>query len=170
MRDWYKTVLNARIVFDDGSLCFLTYDDEHHRLAIRRIDGLADRDPRACGILHIAYSFKTIRQLLSTYLRLKEQGILPNWTINHGPTLSMYFADPDGMLIELQVDNFATKEAAAAYLATSDFRDNPIGVVFDPDDMVRRFDAGEAEESLKRRAPLPPGMTPNDMRPKPTRS
>ena len=35
MITWYETVLGARIVFRDERLCFLSYDDEHHRLAPR---------------------------------------------------------------------------------------------------------------------------------------
>ena len=40
MRAWYLTVLNARVVHDDGRLCFITYDDEHHRLALVNVPGL----------------------------------------------------------------------------------------------------------------------------------
>ena len=39
MRTWYKTVLNARVVHDNGTLCFMTYDDEHHRLALIHVPG-----------------------------------------------------------------------------------------------------------------------------------
>ncbi len=28
-RDWYRRVLGMRVVFDNGKLVFLTYDDEH---------------------------------------------------------------------------------------------------------------------------------------------
>ena len=34
MANWYQTVLAARVVFRDERLCFLSYDDEHHRLAL----------------------------------------------------------------------------------------------------------------------------------------
>ena len=33
MRDWYMTVLNARLVFQNDYIAFITYDDEHHRVA-----------------------------------------------------------------------------------------------------------------------------------------
>ncbi len=29
MMTWYQTVLNAKVVFSDGNLGFLAYDDEH---------------------------------------------------------------------------------------------------------------------------------------------
>ncbi|MFI5609436.1 carboxymuconolactone decarboxylase family protein, partial [Amycolatopsis sp. NPDC051903] len=31
MRDWYCLVLGAKPAYDNGSLAFLAYDDEHHR-------------------------------------------------------------------------------------------------------------------------------------------
>jgi catechol 2,3-dioxygenase-like lactoylglutathione lyase family enzyme len=48
MRDWYCTVLEAHVVHERGDLCFITFDDEHHRIAFisppggggrRHIDG-----------------------------------------------------------------------------------------------------------------------------------
>jgi hypothetical protein len=45
MVDWYKTVLQADIVFENQMLAFMTYDDEHHRLAIAGFPGIVDRTP-----------------------------------------------------------------------------------------------------------------------------
>ena len=151
MRAWYETVLNARTVFDDGRICFLTYDDEHHRLALVKMPELQAPDAKAWGLAHFAYGYRTLGDLLSTYVRLKAQGIVPYRPINHGPTVSMYYHDPDGTSIELQVDAYPTKESAAAFLQTDAFLKNPIGVPFDPDDMVRRYEAGVPEEELLRR-------------------
>ena len=151
MRTWYKTVLNARIVHDNGTLCFMTYDDEHHRLALVHVPGLQKPAADTWGLSHIAYSYRTIRDLLSTYVRLRAEGILPFRPINHGPTVSMYYHDPDGTGVELQVDAFPTKEAAAAYFDSDAFRDNPIGVLFDPEELVKAFEAGVPEEELMRR-------------------
>lgn len=151
MRDWYKTVLNARIVFENDFICFLTYDEEHHRVALINVPGLHKPDDKAWGLAHTAYSYATLRDLLSTWRRLKDAGIEPYRPINHGPTVSMYYHDPDGNSVELQVDAYPTKEGAAGFFETEAFRQNPIGVPFDPSDLMRRFEAGEPEESLLRR-------------------
>lgn len=151
MRRWYQTVLNARIVHDNGTLCFMTYDDEHHRVALVDVAGLQKPAADNWGLNHVAYSYRTMRDLLSTYVRLRDQGIVPFRPINHGPTVSMYYHDPDGNGVELQVDAFATKEAAAAYFDSDAFRENPIGVRFDPEDLVKAFEAGVPEEELMRR-------------------
>lgn len=148
MRNWYRTVLNARIVHDDGRLCFMTYDDEHHRLALIDVPKLERPAADSWGLNHLAYSYKSLRDLLSTYVRLREQGIVPFRPINHGPTVSMYYHDPDGTGIELQVDAFPTKQEAEAWFGQDDFKENPIGVLFDPEDLLQAFEAGVPEAEL----------------------
>lgn len=151
MREWYRTLLNARIVFENDLLCFLTYDDEHHRLALLKVPGLQAPAKQAWGLSHVAYTYNTLRDLLSTYRRLKNAGILPARPINHGPTVSMYYRDPDGNAVELQVDAFSTKAEAAGYFHSAAFGENPIGVLFDPEELIRRYEAGESEEDLVKR-------------------
>jgi hypothetical protein len=129
----------------------MTYDDEHHRLALVNVPGLQKPAADSWGLNHIAYSYRTMRDFLSTYIRLRDQGILPFRPINHGPTVSMYYHDPDGIGVELQVDAFPTKAAAAAYFDSDAFRENPVGVLFDPDELVKASEAGVPEEELMRR-------------------
>jgi catechol 2,3-dioxygenase-like lactoylglutathione lyase family enzyme len=148
MRAWYLTVLNARVVHDDGRLCFMTYDDEHHRLALVNIPGLSKPAADSWGLNHLAYSYNSLRDLLSTYVRLRDQGIVPFRPINHGPTVSMYYHDPDGTGIELQVDTFPTKQEAREWFGREAFKENPIGVLFDPEELVKAFEAGVPEEEL----------------------
>src|SRR6187549_3526931 len=81
---WYCTVLGAEVVHADGTLAFLTYDDEHHRIAIAGIPGLEDQPAMAAGTDHIAFTYGSLDDLLHTYVRLKAEGIEPFWCINHG--------------------------------------------------------------------------------------
>ncbi|MGH7095136.1 MAG: VOC family protein [Stellaceae bacterium] len=163
LADWYQTVLSARIVFRDDHLCFLSYDDEHHRVALIQIPGLPVRDPDAVGTDHVAYSYNNLGELLATYRRLKAAGITPNWPINHGVTTSMYYRDPDNNRVELQIDNFATPKELDGYFQSQAFRDNPVGVTYDPEELCRRYEAGEPMTDLLRIPPLPDGKTPWDM-------
>ncbi len=48
----------------------------------------------------------------------------------------MYYLDPDGNQIETQIDNFEGLEGADAYMRSHSFEENPIGVDFDPDELV----------------------------------
>ena len=156
MRDWYRTVLNARIVHENPMLCFMTYDDEHHRVALLNLPALQARDEKARGVHHVAYTYASLGALLATWRRLKQEGIEPYWPINHGPTVSMYYRDPDGNSVELQVDAYATKQEAVAFFDSAAFRENPIGVIFDPEDMARRYESGVPEQELMRRPAGPP--------------
>jgi len=160
---WYCTVLGAEVVHSDGTLAFLTYDEEHHRIAIADIPGLPDQPPMAAGTDHIAFTYGDLGDLLHTFRRLKAAGIEPFWCINHGPTTSLYYKDPDGSRVELQVDNLPTAEAIEGWMRTGQFAANPIGVVFDPEELIARYEAGEPSESLTARPPLPAGATPFDM-------
>lgn len=49
---------------------------------------------------HVSYCYKSLRDLLSIYARLRDQGILPFRRINYGPAVSMYYHDPDGARTE----------------------------------------------------------------------
>ncbi|MEL6982050.1 MAG: VOC family protein [Actinomycetota bacterium] len=144
---WWTTVLGAETRHQNDFLAFLTYDDEHHRLAIVSMPHLGPNDRKAAGMEHIAFTYADLDALLSTYVRLKAEGITPVAPVNHGMTLSMYYADPDGNQVELQVDSMDAAKAEA-FMASDVFAANPIGVGFDPDDLVARRAAGESVDQL----------------------
>ena len=149
MKQWYMTVLEARIQFANDLLAFLTYDDEHHRLALANMPQLPEAGKTA-GLDHVAFTYASIGDLVYTYKRLKAAGILPRWCVNHGPTTSMYYKDPDGNGIELQVDNFPDIESLNAWFRSGEFKKNPIGTNYDPDRLVEKYEAGTPEEELTR--------------------
>lgn len=96
MQSYYQTFLAASVRFSTDGIAFLTYDEEHHRVAIIAVPGTGPRDPKASGLLHFAVTFDSLNDLALAYLQRKENGILPYWAVNHGPTVSMYYHDPDG--------------------------------------------------------------------------
>ena len=149
---WYKLVLNATPAFESPTIAFLAYDDEHHRIALIKVPDLAPPPAGIAGVHHFAFTYDTLQDLLGNYARLKERGVTPVWGVNHGPTTSLYYADPDGNQIECQVDNCPTVEEAGEFFFTDAFAENPIGVDFDPDELHRRLMAGEDEAALKRYA------------------
>ncbi|MEU2672708.1 VOC family protein [Streptomyces sp. NPDC007164] len=152
MTEWYVRVLEGRVTFANDSLAFLTYDDEHHRIALIST-GASERPGEGhTGLHHAAFTYSTLADLLGTYQRLNAEGIHPFWCVNHGPTTSMYFEDPDGNHIELQIDNFATEEALHEWFASGAFEEDPIGTRFDPDALVRRFESGESFAELVKRS------------------
>ncbi|TKA74367.1 hypothetical protein B0A49_04721 [Cryomyces minteri] len=151
---FYKTFLGASVTFESASMAFLTYDDEHHRIALLDVPGTRPKVPSSCGLEHIAFTFASLSDLALAYRQRKALGVLPIWCVNHGPTTSMYYQDPDGNQLEAQVDNFETAEAAKAFMMGKAFEENPVGTDFDPEELVRRLQKGENEEVVKRRVEI----------------
>lgn len=149
MVEWYRTVLNARVIWQGPGASFLSYDDEHHRIAIVQVPGLKERDGRYVGLDHIAFTYENGEQLLNTFARLKASGIEPFASVNHGPTTSMYYQDPDGNRVELQIDNFENMDDATQ-LMTDRYETNALGTEFDPQDAFDRMRAGEDVRDLTR--------------------
>jgi catechol 2,3-dioxygenase-like lactoylglutathione lyase family enzyme len=170
--EWYGKVFGATVVHEGKEVVFLTWDDEHHRMALIKVPGvlrflfpLAKVRRKLYGIDHLAVQYNSIERLLNNYERLKGLGIEPVWAINHGPTTSLYYEDPDGVRLEFQVDNFPTVEATAAFFDSAEFARNPIGVEFDPDYLLQRLREGVAtEDLLKQHAGTRPGTKPRENR------
>ena len=155
MRDWYCTVLDAHVVYEDPMICFITYDDEHHRLAFLSPppDGtFAERAPNSVGLMHTAYTFADLGTLLARFERLKTRGIEPRVPIQHGVTTSLYYRDPDGQYVEMQVDNFAHADAASNYMRGPEFANDPVGPVYDPQRMLDDFKRGVPAAQLQTRS------------------
>jgi catechol 2,3-dioxygenase-like lactoylglutathione lyase family enzyme len=135
---YYQLLLNARIVADHSPFSAgLTYDEEHHRLALiavpaadavdhGTIEGrqhVADANgadvsgiafSAAPGLEHLAFTFESLAALLGTYARVKAEGIKPEFCVNHGPTISLYYADPDGNRTELQIDTMPISSSGSS--------------------------------------------------------
>lgn len=150
MLAWYRTVFHMRTSFEAPVIAFLTYDEEHHRIAFLNTAHLPAPDQMRTGVDHIAFTYDSLGDLLHTWHRLKSVGISPFWCINHGPTTSMYFRDPDGNELELQADNFPTMEEATAWFSSKDFAENPIGQDFDPELLYALHQRGVPDHILCR--------------------
>ena len=138
--EWYCTVLNAHVAMKNDFIAFLTYDDEHHRVAMVRDPRITEAGPATDhpGVDHVSYTYESLEDLVATYERLRALGIEPYWTIDHGPTTSLYYRDPDGNQVELQIDNFDSIEALHEYFRSGAFNENPIGTNIDVADLVAR--------------------------------
>ena len=158
----YELLLSTRIVFDGRpNGVALTYDEEHHRLALIAVPGAAPADhgpgdqihvadasdavgedrSAAAGLEHLAFTFESLGALLSTYVRAKAGGMKPVYSRNHGATLSLYYADPDGHKNELLVDTMPM-ELALEFMHGPELAANPPGWPFDPDELLAGYEAG----------------------------
>jgi catechol 2,3-dioxygenase-like lactoylglutathione lyase family enzyme len=165
---WYSELLGARLVGSGGSSAGITYDEEHHRLAFIEVGGTAretatfgastlvdDEAERAAtagadalqfssepGLEHVAFTYDSLDGLLNTYVRLRDDDIKPILAVNHGPTTSFYYNDPDGFRVELQIDNLPMG-MAQEFVDSPEGQANGVGVVIDPEQLLRRYEAGE---------------------------
>jgi catechol-2,3-dioxygenase len=179
MIGFYLHTLNGSIRHKaPEKIAFLSFDEEHHRIAIVALPGASPATaggPLRTGLDHVAFTFKNLTELAQVYVSLRDHAetpLRPVWAVNHGPTTSLYYRDPERNKVEMQVDNFDTNEEADAFMGSVEFAENPFGADFDADEWSEkilskaRADGSEGltvEESntLKRRPaigprPLPP--------------
>ena len=124
-------MFHARVQHQNPAMAFLTYDDEQHRLAFVDLAVIQpDVDDAAkhglVGVEHVACTYVSLEALFENCTRLKSSGILPNWCVHHGLTVSMYYADPDVNRIEFQVDCFASAAESNANIRGPSFSSNPV--------------------------------------------
>lgn len=148
MERWWCAAVGMHRVAGNDMLRFFTNDHEHHRLALVQNASATPKDRKAAGLNHVAFTIGSLTALLERYDSLASQEIKPFWVVNHGMTISAYYSDPDGNGVELQVDNFDSVDQANDYIASGAFRENPIGVPWDPDDLLSRLRDGATEGDL----------------------
>ena len=155
MIQFYQNLLGAHIVHTTPVLTFLRYDYEHHRIAIIQTPDTVPKPKGSsyAGLDHVAFTFPTLTALAQQYVYLKTlaKPLRPLWTVNHGPTTSMYYRDPDGNKIELQVDNFDVPDDADVFMKGPLYAQNPMGTDFDADkwaDDILRKAGSNGEEGL----------------------
>jgi catechol-2,3-dioxygenase len=151
MVEWYKTVLNAEVLYQNDFLAFMTYDEEHHRIALAAVPGLVEKPSRSAGLDHLAFFYSTFGEWIETYERLKAVGIVPRVPIHHGLSMSLYYRDPDDNGVELSIDN-VEKSQWHSWMRDR-LKENPVGCGLDPDDLARKYHAGVPESELRRFEP-----------------
>ena len=151
MINWYTRVFEASVRHRDDRLAFLSYDDEHHRMAFVNLgtpsNGDAPKRANGVGVHHVAYTWNDLGELIHTYKRLKSYGVLPVRPIRHGLTLSLYYQDPDANMMEFQID-IMDLQTANEFMRSKTFAANPVGEPFDPEELVARFEAGKPVDDL----------------------
>jgi len=162
MVDWYRKVLgmtiNRRLAVPAeaqnrppfSAFAFVSNDEMDHRIVFFEVPGVA-ADPerrRHTGLQHIDFECATFDDLLGTYVRLKGEGILPGWAVDHGVGTSFYYADPDQNIVEINVNNYGNAWTATEHLRTSP----PTHVQVDPDKLIAARKAGASGWELHERA------------------
>ena len=116
------------VVYQDEALSFMTFDDEHHRVALLHPPiPMEAKSATTAALHHSAYTFDTIDDLLERYTSLRDQGITPAVCVAHGVTTSMYYQDPDRNFVELQIDRFDDPDDATGYMNAAEYAADSVG-------------------------------------------
>jgi catechol 2,3-dioxygenase len=132
----------------------MTNDNANHRLVLFSTPAITEDPDKVthAGLHHLAYEYGAYEHLLSTYLRLKQLGIEPHASLDHGLTTSFYYLDPDGNSLELQYDNFGDWAKSTEFMQESpDFRNDPIGKPIDPQQLVDAWQQGLSRDEIHKR-------------------
>ncbi|MDN5919456.1 MAG: VOC family protein [Pseudonocardia sp.] len=148
---WYEKVAGLTPVHYSEGAAWLTNDEANHRVAFvahPAIKKAVDK-PTSAGLHHTAFEYGDFDQWLDNYLRLKDEGIVPFMSLDHGITMSMYYADPEGNGVEIQVDAFGDWAVSKEWMwASREFAENPIGSYFDPDKLVDAREQGLSKDEI----------------------
>ncbi|KIW47666.1 uncharacterized protein PV06_00338 [Exophiala oligosperma] len=122
----------------------ITYDNEHHGIALAAIPDTGPKIPSIAGPHH-----------------RKAKNILPVWSVNQGLITSIYYKDPDGNLLETQVHNFDINKEAMEILKVNVFMKNPFGIDFDPEYLTMKLKSGdESHVDVKKEVEVATRMSP----------
>ncbi|MTD57572.1 extradiol dioxygenase [Amycolatopsis sp. RM579] len=155
MVSFYELVAGLQPVYYAQHAAWLTNDDANHRIALLRLPGVhppVDK-PHSAGLHHTAFEYDTFDGWIDNYVRLRDAGVLPTVCLDHGMTMSMYYQDPDGNGVEIQVDVFGDWAASKEWMwASQEFSEDQIGPQFDPEELVAAYRSGATSAEIHTRA------------------
>ena len=92
----------------------------------------------APGLHHMQLMASDLDDLCAQYERLRDRGVRPHRSADHGPMTSVYYRDPDGNNVEITAQNFPTLDAMVSFMASDAFKANPSGIELDPEEFFAR--------------------------------
>ena len=107
---FYRDGLGFRVTADGRThgldAAFLAAGDYHHHIALNTWEsaGGTPPPPGHTGLYHVAFRYPDRRELGRAVQRLLDHGYPIDHGTDHGGTVSVYLADPDGNGVELYYD------------------------------------------------------------------
>ena len=91
MIKWYALVVGMQVLFRNETAAWTTNDDANHRIAFLAVPGLSDDADkvRHNGMHHCAFEYNNFGELMSTYDRLRQAGVEPTFSLDHGMTVDL---------------------------------------------------------------------------------
>jgi catechol 2,3-dioxygenase len=152
---WYELVCGLQPVYYSEQAAWLTNDAANHRIALIAFPGIkapVDK-PHTAGLHHVAFEYASITPWMDNYIRLRDNGVTPVLSVDHGMTMSMYYVDPEGNGVEIQFDVFTDWSKSKEWMwASREFSEDQIGPQFDPEKLLAAYLEGIPADDLHRRA------------------
>ena len=162
MKAFYRTILELEPFFehapDEGTvpldlggqtrasdlrMCFFRVSTQYpytQMIGLFQEPGTGDKVAKeAPGLHHMQLMTSGLDELCTKFEALRDLGLHPHRSSDHGPMTSFYYRDPDGNNVELTTQNFDTLDEMIAFMASEEFLDNPSGEEIDPDAFVARW-------------------------------
>ncbi len=113
----------------DGNRTFLTCGATHHNLALFKAPaGAQPRQKGQIGLNHFAFKVESYQALQQAHQRLVEAHAVIDHMVDHGLSLSVYFLDPDGIMMELFCDTFDKQAEGLAFMKATSGQAKPIDI------------------------------------------
>jgi len=107
---FYRDALGLAVTGDARpaglDMVFLAAGDYHHHIALNAVGtaGATPPPPGHTGLFHVALLYPDRHELARALRRLLDHGVRVDHATDHGGTVALYLADPDGNGIELSYD------------------------------------------------------------------
>jgi catechol 2,3-dioxygenase-like lactoylglutathione lyase family enzyme len=174
MKSWYEAVLGCdwgvencpdpsrprpqrdatatkQVYASDVRACFMRLPVPHPytmTFALFEVTTLETRPSTDPGLNHIQLKHADLQDLISRLEALRDHGLTPHRSANHGPSTSFYFVDPDQNVVELCIDNFDTPGEKIEFINSNAFKQNPSGIQIEFAEFISRYRAGISKQEL----------------------
>ena len=129
--NFYRDVVGFELarMRPDRSGAFLTCGIVHHNLALFKAPaGARPAEKGQVGLNHFAFQVDDYQALQAAHRRLIEGGAVIDHIVDHGMTRSVYFLDPDGLMMELFCDTFDTEAEGLAFMKSTPGQATPMNI------------------------------------------
>lgn len=129
---FYRDVVGFQVAryVPGGKRTFLTCGVVHHNLALFEAPaGTPPVQKGQLGINHFAFKVGNYQELQAAYRRLTAANAVIDHVVDHGMTRSVYFLDPDGIMMELFCDTFDTQAEGLAFMKATTGQATPMDVL-----------------------------------------
>jgi catechol-2,3-dioxygenase len=154
MRAWYRAVLGigptVEHVRDEKNgrfapfsrMCFFRLHLDHPQqemIVLFEVPATGGGNSADAGLHHMQLRDDSVVSLCRRYRRLRRDEVIPQRAMDHGPSTSLYYRDPDGNVVELAASNFTSSADMLASFETEAWLANPAGVAVDPEALAVRL-------------------------------